>query len=138
MHQTHDKGDIAEAAVVLSLTKLGFTVFKPLTQNTYADLVILKDDRLETIQVKYVTPVGGKLQVPTRKQSSNTKEIRETYKYNQTPLSWIAVYCPDPECVLYLPRSAWVNNDVVFNVRITPPKNNQTSGINLATDFYNI
>ena len=59
MHLTHDKGDVAEAAVILDLTKRGFTVFKPLSQNTYADVVIMKDDRLETIQIKYVTPTSS-------------------------------------------------------------------------------
>lgn len=138
MHITHDKGDVAEAAVILDLTKRGFTVFKPLSQNTYADVVILKDNRLETVQIKYVSQYEGKIQIPLRKQSSNTKEIRETYKYNQTPLDWIAAYCPDPEAVIYIPRHEWESNGVLINIRIAQPKNGQTKGVRLYTDYQSI
>lgn len=138
MHITHDKGDVAEAAIILDLTKRGFTVFKPLSQNTYADVVILKDNRLETVQIKYVSQYDGKIQVPLRKQSSNTKEIRETYKYNQTPLDWIAAYCPDPEVVIYIPRNEWETNGVLINIRIAQPKNGQTKGVRLYTDYQSI
>ncbi len=135
MHITHDKGDVAEAAVILDLTKRGFTIFKPLTQNTHADVIIMKDDRIETVQIKFVTPSKGKLAVPLRKQMSTTKQVRETYKYNQTNLDWIAVYCPDPEVVLYLPREVWSTNGVALNVRITPTKNNQSKGVHTVDKF---
>ena len=138
MHPTHDKGDVAEAAIILDLTKKGFVVFKPLTQNTYADLVVIKDDRIETVQVKYVSPVDGKLIVPLRKQSSNAKGTTETYKYRETPLNWIAVYSPDPELCIYLPRSLWADNAVTCNLRTIRPKNNQVKGIMLATDYLTI
>lgn len=138
MHITHDKGDIAEAAVVLDLTKRGFTVFKPLTQNTYADIVILKEHRIETIQIKFVSADNHVMKIPLRKQSSNTKEIRETYKYNQTPLDWIAAYCPDPECIVYLPRCEWLTNGVAINIRTTLPKNGQQKGVRMITDFNTI
>lgn len=135
MHPTHDKGDIAEAAVILDLTKRGFTVFKPLTQNTYADVVVIKDDRIETIQIKYVSTTKGKLSVPVRKQMSTTRVVRETYKYNETPLDWIAVYCPDPELVAYVPRSVWEENGVVVDIRIEPTKNGQAKNVRFVNDF---
>ena len=138
MHVTHDKGDVAEAAVILDLTKRGFTIFKPLTQNTHADVIIMKDDRIETVQIKFVTPSNGKLAVPLRKQMSTTKEVRETYKYNQTNLDWIAVYCPDPEVVLYLPRDTWSTNGVQMDIRIVAPKNNQTKNVRMSDDYTNI
>lgn len=138
MHITHDKGDVAEAAVILDLTKKGFVVFKPLTQNTYADVVILRDNRLETVQIKHVSATNGVLHIPLRKQSSNTKGVRETYKYNQTPLTWVAVYCPEPEQILYIPRSSWSDNSVSISVRVSPPKNNQAKNVRLATNFVNI
>ena len=138
MHLTHDKGDVAEAAVILDLTKRGFTVFKPLSQNTYADVVIMKDDRLETIQIKYVTPTDAKLQIPLRKQASNTKEIRETYKYNQTPLDWIAAYCPSTETIVYIPRIEWETNGVLINIRLESPKNGQSKGVRMISDYQSI
>lgn len=135
MHLTHDKGDVAEAAIILDLTKRGFTVFKPLSQNTYADVVIMKDNRLETVQIKYVTPTDTKLQIPLRKQASNTREIRETYKYNQTPLDWIAAYCPSPETIIYIPRVEWETNGVMINIRLEPPKNGQAKGVRMISDY---
>ena len=138
MHATHDKGDVAEAAVILDLTKRGFTIFKPLTQNTYADVVIIKGDRIETVQIKFVSPSNSTLKVPLRKQASNTKEIRETYKYNQTPLDWIAVYCPAPEMVLYIPRKKWEGNGVGVNIRLTPTSNRQTRRITMFTELIDI
>jgi hypothetical protein len=138
MHITHDKGDIAEAAVILDLTKRGFTVFKPLTQNTYADVIIMKNDRIETVQIKFVTASNGKLPVPLRKQMSTTKEVRETYKYNQTNLDWIAVYSPDPELVLYLPRGVWSTNGVQMDIRLNTTKNKQTKNVRMYNDYLNV
>lgn len=139
MHHTHDKGDIAEAAVILDLTKRGFTIFKPLSQNTYADIIVMKDGTTpQTIQIKFVTPKDGILSIPLRKQASNTKEIRETYRYKDTMLDWFAVYCPEPETVIYINRETWSSNGVALSVRLEPPKTKHTKGVRVISDYKSI
>lgn len=138
MHPTHDKGDIAEAAIILDLTKKGYTIFKPLSQNTFADIVIMREGVLESVQIKYVTPTDDKLIVPLYKKMSTMTTCRVTYRYNETSLHWMAVYCPDPEMCIYVPRDVWANNSVAINLRLTPTKNNQTKNVLYATDYVTI
>jgi hypothetical protein len=138
MIHTHDKGDIAEAAVIYDLTKRGFTVFKPLSQNTYADLIACKGTRIETIQVKYVTPKKQSVSVMLGRYVTNSSTTHLSYTYNSTPLHWIAIYNSESAEVYYIPRSKWEQNTSAITLRLTPPKNNQSKGVSFASDYTTI
>jgi hypothetical protein len=137
-HHTHDKGDLAELSVARDLVKRGYTVFVPLSQNTYADLVVLRKEVLEPIQIKYVTSDNGKLDVSLRRTMTTSSQCKTTYRYKDTPLKWIAVYNPCIDKVCYLPRKVWEGSQRSLTVRIEPTKNKQRKGVILFYDYEDI
>ena len=52
-HHTKLKGDIAVAAVILNLTKKGYIVSEPMSENAPYDLICDTGNKLLKIQVKY-------------------------------------------------------------------------------------
>lgn len=52
-HHTKLKGDIAVAAVILDLTKKGYIISEPMSENAPYDLICDTGDKLLRVQVKY-------------------------------------------------------------------------------------
>ncbi len=124
-HPTHVKGDIGELIVQLDLIRKGFLVFKPITQNSFADLCFLnsKTNKIETIQTKFLTPDKGCLHVPLlRRVCTTTKKAEITYCYKDVQLDWIAAVDGNTNNVYYLPREIWVEKHAWLQLRVDLPK----------------
>lgn len=75
-HHTKLKGDIAVAAVILDLTKKGYIISEPMSENAPYDLICDTGNKLLRIQVKYRQ--DGKIPYRTSwadKNGSHTKDI---------------------------------------------------------------
>jgi hypothetical protein len=66
------QGNIAEAKAISKLTQIGYTISIPLTENNSYDLVVEKDRKLKTVQVKS----------STNQTSSGGYEVDLTVTYN--------------------------------------------------------
>ena len=72
-HHTKLKGDIAVAAVIFDLTKKGYIVSEPMSENAPYDLICDTGSKLLRIQVKYRKDGC----VPDKTSWSDTKGVHE-------------------------------------------------------------
>ena len=107
-HPTHYKGDLAEAAIIYDLAKRNIPVFTPLNQGLFADLVIFRNNKFESMQVKYLTPnKNGILKLQVQRRGYAVAGTYSTYHYRDTPLLWIAIFNSDNEKICYIHRDIW-------------------------------
>ena len=67
---TKQKGDIAEAYVAYLLKQEGFNVLVPWGEDGRYDLVSEKNGIFKRIQVKYITPKNGVIDISFRSRGS--------------------------------------------------------------------
>lgn len=125
VHHTHNKGEMAELKVQLDLVKKNYLVFKPLGQNSFADLVVLNQGVLQSIQVKYTTPKDGVVTTYLKRRTSTMKQMgKVTYSYEDTSLDWFALYNPTVDEIYYVPREIWSKPKHSLILRVADSKIN--------------
>ena len=134
-HHTKTLGDLGVFKAQLDLHIKGFTVCLPLTEHAPFDLVAYKEGVFKTIQVKSRSLCkSGVLQINFTSSWTNSKGPR-IKAVNKDLVDLYCVYCPETdECYYFDPKHFTKS----INLRIEPPKNNQTCGVHLASDFKNI
>jgi len=105
------KTDIGEAARQMICARLmfgGVKVFKPMTEDTPIDLLVLKKDgSVVKCQCKYIYPVARGchefLFCSVRKGGANKKAVR--HSYSKEEVDFFLGYCADNDSVYVLPHS---------------------------------
>lgn len=128
-----NKADVGITAIALDLTKQGFVVCTPLSEHAWFDLVAVKGDQTYTIQCKYRDSSGGVMKVG-RKNYRNDGEGNKGIDH--LPIDYYAV--TDGSNVAYVPYNQVALLTGSFAVRITPPANNQRSGVRLIEDYQSL
>lgn len=130
---TKQIGEASEARILSELKSLGYTVLTPFGDNAKYDLVY-DDNGFNRVQVK-----TGKLQdsgvinFKTRTAGHNNTEGTYHKGYTSDDIDMFAVYCPQiNSCYLVDIDDA---PDSQMSLRLTPPGNGQTKGINMAEDY---
>lgn len=131
MALTKKKGAIAETKVLAYLIERGFNVSIPWGEDIRYDLVSEKEGVFKRIQVKYVTPKNGRLDVFQR-----SKNNWNTIKYTPKDIDITAVYDPKNDNTYFIPIEIFPKNNTL-NLRIANPKNNQEKNIIWASKFEN-
>lgn len=126
---TKQKGDIAEAFITFLLKQNGFNVLIPWGEDGRYDIVAEKNGIFKRIQVKYVTPKNGVLEVAIR--SSNNFNI---IHYSPNDLDIIAAYNPENNKAYFIPINT-IKNRRVCKLRLRPTKNKQKKKIVLASKY---
>ncbi|MDP2938240.1 MAG: group I intron-associated PD-(D/E)XK endonuclease [Candidatus Omnitrophota bacterium] len=126
---TKQKGDIAEAFVTYLLKQNGFNVLVPWGEDNRYDLVSEKNGVFKRIQVKYVTPKNGTLNVSIR--SSNNYNI---IHYSLRDIDVIAAYHPRENKVYFIPLNH-TRNISSCKLRLRPTKNKQKKFIIMASKY---
>jgi len=132
MALTKKKGAIAETKVLAYLIERGFNVSIPWGEDVRYDLVSEKEGVFKRIQVKYVTPKNGRLDVFQR-----SKNNWNTIKYTLKDIDITAVYDPKNDKIYFISIAMFSNNSKI-NLRLLPPKNNQEKKIIWASKFEDI
>ena len=127
MHKKN-KGTIAEFHVCADLVRQGWYVLLPYGENQRYDVVAEKEGRFLRIQVKYVTPKDGRLNINCR--SSNNWS---TESYTPDQIDLIAAFNPQDHRVYYVPVSEIRKTQMVL--RLKPARNAQKKKIRYAKDF---
>jgi PD-(D/E)XK endonuclease len=132
---TNEKGNIAEAAIVLAAIKLGIHVLKPVDEHGRYDLIFDLERTLIRVQCKWgaldrsagviCVRVGGSRHTPAG-------YVRSTYTGDEVDA--IAVYCGELEEVFFVPIEVAEGRSVV-RLRLDPPRNGQRACINLANEY---
>ena len=129
MAKTKQKGDIAEAKVLSYLISKGYKALLPWGEDNRYDLVCEAKGVFKKIQVKYVTPKNGALDVPLR--SANNWNA---FRYSNEDVDLIAAYNPENDKVYFISLNDF-KNVATIKLRLARPKNSQQKLVKWAADF---
>ena len=133
MHDTNQKGNVAETAIAAEATKLGIPVLKPLVEHTRYDLVFEVDNRLFRVQCKWA-PLRQDVVVVnlmSTRYTSGGRQIRRSY--TAAEIDAVAVYCEAlDEC--FLVTAEMFDSRRGLHLRVGPPRNGQLAQLNWAAD----
>jgi hypothetical protein len=133
MSETTLKGAIAEAAIALEATKLGFVVLRPQTEGRRYDLVIDTGPRLLRVQCKWARRKQGVVVIDTStRRLTPHGYVHTTYAHDE--IEGVAAYCQELERCFFLPISV-VAGRRGFHLRLVPAVNNQEIAINWAAEY---
>lgn len=125
------KGDVAELAVAAQCLKNGYQILFPYGEDTRYDFVIEQKGLFRRVQVKYVTPKDGALDVSCR--SSNNWSTRA---YTSDEIDIIAVYDSKSGIIYFI--DVKIIGKRSLKLRLSASKNNQIKGVRLAEDYLTI
>lgn len=124
-------GSFAELKVASEFSKYGIPVLLPFGDNEPYDLVI-ELNGFKSVQVKSTKIDKEVLKIEVRRRVGSKRLGSQSYK--EFNIDYLAVMCVDTEKLYLIPFSE-VSGGYNFNLRLKPPKNNQTKGVNLAEDY---
>jgi PD-(D/E)XK endonuclease len=129
------KGDLAELMVAADLRRRGFKIAIPFGEDCDFDLVLIRDDRLERVQVKYVESDGAVVKVKCFSHSLTNGKVRKTKRYTAKTIDLLAVYDPTSSCCYYIPASELGAGRSILHLRLEPALNKQYIGTRPAEHY---
>ncbi len=132
MLTTDQKGAIAETAIAAAATKLGIGVLRPLSPARY-DLAFDLAGKLLRVQCKWAVRRQDGVTVWCRRARRGPEGFIHL-SYSRAEVDLIAAYCADLNCTYVLPPDVFDERHAI-QLRLTPTRNNQKSGIRWARDF---
>jgi len=132
--KTSIKGEIACCVFDKRALELGYVVSKPSVDCDY-DRIIDVDGKLIRVQIKYSDHAPscgtGAVVVDTSRTGNDRK--RNT-PYSVDDIDAVVAYIPQVDKLCWFDAGMWQGRRRL-SLRIVPPKNNQTKGINFYKDF---
>ncbi len=122
------KGDLAELWVAADLRRRGFGIAFPFGEDNDFDLVLIRPDRLERVQVKYAESNGSVVPVRCGSHSLTNGKVRRTKRYTAKTIDILAVYDAVTDRCYYIPAAELGDGRAILHLRLTPALNNQVSG----------
>jgi hypothetical protein len=129
------KGDLAELKVATDLVERGYRIAIPFGEDNDFDLILIRNDRIERIQVKYTRSDGEVICVRCRSHSLTNGKVRQVKRYTAATIDWLAVYDVTSDCTYYVPACELGNGRNTLHLRLTATKNSQRAGIHWADDY---
>lgn len=129
------KGDLAELKVAADLVERGYRIAIPFGEDVDFDLILIRDERLERVQVKYTESDGMIVTVRCRSSSLTNGKVRQVKRYTAATIDWIAVYDLTSDHCYYVPASELGSGRDQITLRLTAPRNSQRIGIRYAEDY---
>jgi PD-(D/E)XK nuclease superfamily protein len=129
------KGDLAELMVAADLRRRGFKIAIPFGEDCDFDLVLIRDDRLERVQVKYVESDEAVVKVKCFSHSLSNGKIRRTKHYTAKTIDLLAVYDRSSSSCFYIPAQELGDGRSTIHLRLKPALNNQLVGTRSAEDY---
>lgn len=125
------KGDVAELAVAAHFLKNGYQVLFPYGEDARYDFIVESKGLFKRVQVKYVTPKDGVLEVSCR--SSNNWSTR-AYLVNEIDI--LVAYDSRSELIYFI--DVKIIGKRSLRLRLLASKNNQIKGVRNAEDYRSI
>lgn len=131
---TKDIGEMSESRILYELKSHGCTVLTPFGDNAKYDLVYDNGEKLVRAQVKTgKMKDNGVIRFKTTTTGHNITDGAYEKGYKDTDIDVFLIFCPQNDCVYGVhiedaPKSA-------MTLRVEPPKNGQTKGVNMAEDY---
>lgn len=129
------KGDLAELMVATDLRRRGFGIAIPFGEDCDFDLVLVRPDRLERVQVKYVESDGAVIVVKCFSHSLTSGRVRKTKRYTAKTIDLLAVYDRTTDRCYYVPAKELGEGRSQIYLRLRPARNGQRTGTRRAEDY---
>ena len=129
------KGDLAELTVAVDLLRRGHKVAIPYGEDCDFDLVLIRGNRLERVQVKHARSDGAVINVRCRSHSLTNGKIRRTKHYTAETIDLLAVYDATSDRCYYVPAKELGAGRSTLCLRLTPARNGQCLGTHPAEDY---
>jgi hypothetical protein len=126
---------LAELMVAADLHRRGFKIAIPFGEDCDFDLVLIRDDRLERVQVKYAESDGAVVKVKCFSHSLTNGKVRKTKRYTASTIDLLAVYDHASTCCFYIPANELGEGRSIMHLRLKPALNKQYSGIRPAENY---
>lgn len=131
-HHTKTKGDLGVLKIKVDLYMQGFLILIPETEHSPFDLVIYRNGKFRTVQVKFRNPTKkGALEIPFRSSYSTSKGVK-TKSVDKSLINLYAVYCPQTDSCYYFNPKRYNKS---ITLRVKTPLNNQKSKTHTADQF---
>ncbi len=122
------KGDLAELTVAVDLLRRGYKIAIPYGEDCDFDLILIREDRLERVQVKHTRSDGRVVGVRCRSHSLTNGKIRRTKHYTAETIDLLAVYDATSNRCYYVPASELGSGRSILHLRLKPARNGQLAG----------
>jgi hypothetical protein len=129
------KGDLAELKVAADLVERGYRIAIPFGEDSDFDLILIRGDTAERVQVKYTRSDGQVIRVRCRSHSLTNGKVLRTKYYTATTIDWIAVYDATSGRCFYVPAAELGEGRAIIHLRLSEPRNRQRRGIRYASDY---
>ncbi len=125
---------MAELKIAAAAADLGIVVSRPMLEARRYDLIFDVAHRLVRVQCKWAQCKGDVVGVSivTYRHSPTRGPVRSTYSAEE--IDGLALYCHDLDRCFFVPIDA-VEGQKYLHLRLTPARNNQVSGVRLASDY---
>jgi PD-(D/E)XK endonuclease len=130
---TNQKGAIAEAAITKAAFEMSYGVYRPAGEGGRYDLIFDTGEELLRIQCKWASLKDEVVIIRSYStRRTRTGLIRKPYLHGE--FDALAAYCADLDRCYLLPYAA-INGAIQLHLRIAPARNNQHTGIRLASHY---
>lgn len=129
------RGDLAELKVAVDLLQRGHKIAIPYGEDCDFDLVLVRGEQLERVQVKYTRSDGSVINVRCRSHSLTNGKIRRTKHYTAKTIDLLAVYDATTDRCYYVPALELGNGRSNLCLRLTPARNGQRIGTRPAEQY---
>ena len=131
---SNQKGAIAESLFTAAAVRVGYNVYRPMSEHGRADLVLDDGERLLRIQCKWGRLDGDVIKVWFRTSRLTPRLGYVNTTYDESEIDAIGVYCESTgDC--YLLPAALISGKTCMHLRLGPAKNNQRSGLQWAEQY---
>jgi hypothetical protein len=97
--------------------------------------VLIRNRRLERVQVKFTRSDGAVIDVRCRSHSLTNGKVRQVKHYTAETIDLLAVYDDTSECCYYIPAAELGAGRSTLCLRLTPARNGQRVGTRPAEDY---
>lgn len=122
------RGDLAELKVAVDLLQRGHKIAIPYGEDCDFDLVLIRGQRLERVQVKHARSDGAVINVRCRSHSLTNGKIRRIKHYTAETIDLLAVYDATTDRCYYVPAAELGGGRSTLFLRLTPARNGQRIG----------
>lgn len=132
MRNSKEIGNLTELQCITALYELGCDVSIPFGNSQKYDIIIDWKNQLYKVQIKHALEhdEGAYFSFKTRWQGHNTTGYTQT-SYTKEDIDFFATYYNGNVYLIPVEQCSGAEK----NLRIRPPKNGQTKGINFAKDY---
>jgi hypothetical protein len=129
------RGDLAELMIATDLLRRGHRIALPYGEDCDFDLVLIRDLRLERVQVKHTRSNGAVISVRCGSHSLTNGKVRRTKQYTARTIDLLAVYDATTDRCYYIPAAELGQGRSVMHLRLKPARNGQRVGTRPAENY---